>query len=129
MKRLLIEAHVWVWAQFTPHRLPTNALRAIEVADEVFVSAASAYEIAQKVRRQAWPEMDAGRLRSLVEESDGVSISPIGAEEAAAAGLLEWENRDPFDRLIAATAISQNTPLVTKDVELACFGSNETIWT
>ena len=32
-----------------------------------------------------------------------------------AAGLLAWDHRDPFDRMIAATAIELSCPLISKD--------------
>lgn len=48
-----------------------------------------------------------------------IDILPIAPRHIAAAMALDWPHDDPFDRLIAATAIVENEELVTSDKELA----------
>ncbi len=42
-------------------------------------------------------------------------IAPVTPAIAARASLMDWSHRDPFDRLIAATAIETGAPLVSVD--------------
>jgi PIN domain nuclease of toxin-antitoxin system len=90
---------------------------------EVYVSAASAWEIATKYR--------IGKLNSarpLVEDfiprvtAAGYQLLPISAEHALRAGLLPGDHKDPFDRMIAAQAIHENLALLSNDSELDVFG-------
>jgi PIN domain nuclease of toxin-antitoxin system len=88
----------------------------MEQAETVSISAISLFEIGQKVRLDKWPEMVPflDRLIPLAEEQGGrlVEVSP---EASLLAATLAWEHRDPFDRIIAATAITRGWVLVSTD--------------
>ena len=45
----------------------------------------------------------------------GTELAPYTAEIAFLAGALQWSHRDPFDRMIAATALALACPLISKD--------------
>ncbi len=97
-------------------RLSTAAVAAIEAADTVLVSPISFFEIAQKVRLGKWPEMEpfVSRLATVLDEQGG-SVAGFDPAICIAAGLMAWPHRDPFDRLLAATAMRHNLPLVSAD--------------
>jgi PIN domain nuclease of toxin-antitoxin system len=57
-----------------------------------------------------------------------VETIPIGTEHALLGGGLEWINRDPFDRVIAATAMVEGLPLVTDDGAFASLNGIRTFW-
>lgn len=80
------------------------------------VSPISFYEIGQKVRLGKWDEMAAwvDRLAEILEEQGG-SIASLEPRICLAASTMPWEHRDPFDRLIAASASHYNLPLVSVD--------------
>lgn len=48
-------------------------------------------------------------------EKQGGAVAPLDQQINLAAGLLEWSHRDPFDRLLAATAAQMKLPLVSCD--------------
>jgi len=98
-----------------PDRLAEGVKTAIEAADAVAVSPISVYEVSRKAGLGGWPDV-VPHLDKLVEESQTVS-APFTRGIAARAGTLDWRHRDPFDRLIAATAIELRYPLISKDVE------------
>ena len=97
-------------------RLSSPALAAIEEADTVFVSPITFFEIAQKVRIGKWPEMAAfaGQLPGLLQSQGGV-VAAFGPSICLEAGLMDWSHRDPFDRLLAATARQGGHLLVSAD--------------
>ena len=98
-----------------PARLGSGAKEAITGADAVFVSPVSVYEVTRKARLGKWPEI-VPHIGDLVAEGQTVS-APLTRAVAARAGVIDWRHRDPFDRLIAATAIEFGYPLVSKDAK------------
>jgi PIN domain nuclease of toxin-antitoxin system len=112
----LLDTHAWAWSLSADARLSDAALKAIAAADIVFVSPISFFEIAQKVRLGKWPEMDAfmGELPGLLERQGG-QTADLAPAICTAAGLMDWSHRDPFDRLLAATANHYALPLVSAD--------------
>lgn len=114
--RRLLDTHVLLWLIATPERVP-EPLRAEleEQAEEILVSSASAFEIATK---QRIGKLDASQLldRWDVElRAAGLGSLPITAQHALTAGRLDWDHRDPFDRLLAAQALTEGLELVTVD--------------
>ena len=108
--------HTWAWSLSGDARLSKPALAAISAADTVLVSPISFFEIAQTVRLGKWPEMEpfVGRLAALLGEQGG-SVAGFDPSICIAAGMMAWTHRDPFDRLLAATATHFNLPLVSAD--------------
>ena len=113
MSAILLDTHAWVWSLMDPSRLSDGVKVAILGADSVHVSPISVYEIVRKAQRGKWPEV-VPHLDVLVADGQTVS-APLTRAIAARAGTLEWAHRDPFDRLIGATAIELAYPLVSKD--------------
>ncbi|TCL74932.1 type II toxin-antitoxin system VapC family toxin [Rhizobium sp. BK251] len=117
MNSLLLDTHVWAWSLTGDKRLSANAIGLIEQAEAVFISPISLFEVAQKVRIGKWPEMEpfVGHLPQLLEEQGGRTAA-LTPEICLNAALLDWAHRDPFDRLLAATAIDNRVPLVSADM-------------
>jgi PIN domain nuclease of toxin-antitoxin system len=108
---LLLDTHVLIWWD-EGRRLAADARRAIEKADTVYVSAASAWEVAIKV--------SLGRLRPTrtVEQAtteSGFLELPITFRHAERVTELPTHHRDPFDRLLVAQAEVEDLTLVTRD--------------
>ena len=129
MSRVLLDTHVWTWTFVETGRMSAAAIEAIEAADDVFLSAVAFFEIGQKVRLGKWDDL-AGHAARLAEIADRQRISVVAVDGriAASAGLLDWPHRDPFDRLIAATALTLNMPLVTRDPAFSDLGQLTRIW-
>lgn len=92
----------------------------------VLVSAASAWELATKVRLGKLPETQ--EFEQNVFESvrtAGYELLPISAAVALRAGRLTSSHRDskdPFDRIIAAQARAEDIPLRSADAKMDLFG-------
>jgi PIN domain nuclease of toxin-antitoxin system len=127
--RLLLDTHALLWWMWGDTRLSMRARREIDAADaEIFVSAASAFEISIKVRMGKLPEaerLSRNYLAALDEQ--GFAQLPITARHALHAGALVGRHGDPFDRLLVAQSHLEGLALVTDDAAIREFDV-ETLW-
>jgi PIN domain nuclease of toxin-antitoxin system len=115
--RFLIDTHVLLWAFNGDAALNTRARRVIEDgSNEIVVSAASAWEIATKVRLGKLPtgEILIADLHPYLARL-GFEEMPISLAHASRAGSLAGDHRDPFDRMLIAQAQSENLPIISGD--------------
>lgn len=127
---MLLDTHAFVWAVTTPDRLSEAAREVISDATvPLLVSAVSAWEISIKHRSGRWPEvaMLIAQYDRLAERL-GVSHLPLTSGHALAAGGLEWDHPDPFDRALAAQAMREGVPLVSKDAAFAGLPGLAIVW-
>jgi PIN domain nuclease of toxin-antitoxin system len=122
--RVLLDTHALLWAAFHKDRLSPRASHLIQPQrNEVFVSAASAWEIATRFHLGKLPQ-----ARALVDDfvpairSAGYLPLPISLEHALRAGRLNSLHKDPFDRMIAAQSIHEDLALISNDEQLDVFG-------
>jgi len=114
--KLLLDTHALLWWSTSDAKLSPKAKKAIASEDiDVFVSAASAWEIATKVRigKLEWPAT-AGTVNAYVLEQ-GFRALPISLEHAERAGQLAIAHRDPFDRMLMAQALAEDMWLATNE--------------
>jgi PIN domain nuclease of toxin-antitoxin system len=105
-------------------RLPTGARSAIDAADaEVHVSAVSVFEIATKHRIGKLPlqPLIAADLVGTIT-GHGFMHLPLDAASAELAGRLPGPNRDPFDRLLIAQAITADLALISIEAGFDAYG-------
>jgi PIN domain nuclease of toxin-antitoxin system len=114
--RLLLDTHALLWWASLDPGLSRKAKKVIaNEASEVFVSAASAWEIATKVRlgKLVWPAA-AGSVHAYVL-GQGFRALPVSLEHAERAGQLRIAHRDPFDRMLIAQAQTEDMWLVSNE--------------
>lgn len=109
--RLLLDTHVAIWWDMGAP-LSAQAKRAIRDADEVFVSAASAWEIAIKA---ALGKIRSDRSLAELCADSGFTELPVLMRHTETLQELESLHRDPFDRLLVAQAVQEQLVLVTRD--------------
>lgn len=127
--RLLLDTHVLLWFASDSPRLSPAEREVLAGADERHVSAASAYEIAQKTRLgrlpggtqvlDGWPRL----LRNM--QATELSLS---AAHMARAGAMAWSHRDPFDRMLVAQAQLEGLTLMTDDETIRSYDDVRTRW-
>ena len=116
----LLDTQVFLWFEAGSPRLSEQAAAVIRRADAaVYLSAASFWEIAIK-RRLGKLAYD-GSARAAAAEA-GFEVLPIDAADAETAGALEWDHRDPFDRMLVAHCLNRSLTLVTADPALKARG-------
>jgi PIN domain nuclease of toxin-antitoxin system len=122
--KLLLDTHVWLWWRTTPERLGRRACKLVESGNsELFLSAASAWEIAIKSKRGLvrLPEPVDQLLRNRLV-GDRVAELPVTVQHAAHTATLPGLHRDPFDRLLIAQAQCEGLTLLTADDEILKYG-------
>ncbi len=113
--RVLLDTHALIWWAMNDPKLSQDARSLLSSFDnEVFVSAASAWEVSTKVRIGKLPgaEMFAAEFPARVERL-GFRELAIRIEHGQRAGLLPGAHKDPFDRMLIAQAQAENMPLVS----------------
>jgi PIN domain nuclease of toxin-antitoxin system len=127
--RLLIDTHALLWWLNDEPSLSSAARKAMaESSNELLVSAASAWEIATKVRLGKLPsaeELAADFQGFMLRE--GFTILDITANHAIRAGLLPGPHKDPFDRMLISQAQAESVPIVTNERIFEAYGVRR-IW-
>ena len=122
-QRLLLDTHALLWWLADPAQLSAKAHAAIaDPEHQVLVSAASAWELATKVRLGKL-EIAQKLLSELpdVLASQGFDLLPIEFSHGLRAGGYPQAHRDPFDRVLAAQAELEGLTLVSLDPALQAF--------
>jgi PIN domain nuclease of toxin-antitoxin system len=123
--RLLLDTHLFLWAAGGSPLLKPAVRRIIESADQVYVSAASIWEIAIKSRLgkiEAHPD----ELVAAIDAS-GFQELPVTSAHAAAVWRLPLHHQDPFDRLLVAQSITEPLRLLTADAILGRYSDVVTV--
>ena len=116
MSSVLLDTHAWAWAIIDDRKLGPSVKQAMNGAATIFISPISVFEIGQKVRLGKWKQMEAvlPKLPSLIAEW-GNSSAALTSEICLSAATLDWIHRDPFDRILAATALHYSAALISAD--------------
>ncbi len=116
MTAVLLDTPARAWHLDGAARLSPHPLTSIRTADTVLVTPISFFEIARKVRLGKWPWMAAfvDQLPALLDAQGGV-VAGFKPVICLLAGMMDWSHRDPFDRLLAATARHHALPLLLAD--------------
>jgi PIN domain nuclease of toxin-antitoxin system len=114
--RLLLDTHIFYWSFYNPEKLSNKAISTIMQAEAVFVSSASIWETAIKVRLG---KMDGSPAELAAEiEASGFQELPVWSRHALLVADLPMHHSDPFDRLLIAQAMSEPLHLLTADAQL-----------
>jgi PIN domain nuclease of toxin-antitoxin system len=121
--RLLLDTHAFLWWLLGDRRLTGRAGRAIgNESNTVFVSAASAWEIATKARigKLTAPPVVEDIAGSVADQGfRGLDVTIVHGQRA---GQLAGPHRDPFDRLLIAQALAEGLTLVSNDAIFDAYG-------
>ena len=121
--QVLLDTHAFLWWLGGNRRMSGSARRVVDDANTVFVSAASAWEIATKHRIGKLPQ--AGAVALDVAGSiagQGFEELAITVDDAERAGRLPGPHRDPFDRVLIAQALVRDLAVVSVDRTFDGYG-------
>lgn len=111
--RFLLDTHTLLWWLSDPNVLSSEAREAVRNAsNEIYVSAASAWEIAIKKRIGKLQAPD--DLETQIQENRFTPL-PIDVRHALAVERLPPIHRDPFDRMLIMQARLEVLTLISRD--------------
>jgi len=122
--RVLLDTHALLWWLGGDERLPTRARVIIDDPESaVHVSAASAWEIATKVRTGKLPgaEYLVADLGALLAQQ-GFAELDVTVDHGLRAGALPGAHKDPFDRMLVAQAQAENLALISNETAFDSYG-------
>jgi PIN domain nuclease of toxin-antitoxin system len=125
--RLLLDTHALLWWSTNAKALSRKVRRLIQNDDtKVYVSAASAWEIATKVRlgKLTWTSAESVESYCI---SQRFECLPVLFAHGERAGSWPQAHGDPFDRMLAAQSEAEKMPIATDDPRLRAFGI-EVVW-
>ncbi len=114
--RLLLDTHIFLWWVKGDKRLPKTSIDQIKNADEIYISSASIWEIAIKMRLGKI-SLDLNALIQEIQDSHFQEL-PVTSRHASTTLKLPDIHRDPFDRILIAQAISEPLVFLTADPAL-----------
>ncbi len=129
--KLLLDTQILIWFQLNDALLPRRIRLLIEgPANEVVISPLSFIEITIKQVTNRLPTF-AVLTEELAHtaETDGFVILPIALKHVVAYRQIPFhtDHRDPFDRLLLATALAEKIPIISASA-VAIFIDTATLW-
>lgn len=126
----LLDTHVLLWLLTEPARLSEPAAQLLgDSSNRLHISVASAWEIATKIRLGKLPLAESitmGFAQHL--RRAGIETIDIAIDHTILGGAMSWPHRDPFDRMIAATAMVEGIALVSSDAVFSAVNGLRVIW-
>ncbi len=128
---ILLDTHVWLfWVNDDRELISKKALTAINRAESFGVSVISCWEIAMLVAKQRLAfNMDVQDWVNQASKYPGIRLIGLDAEVAVLSTRLPGNfHGDPADRMIMATCMKHNVPLISKDKTIRSWGQIKVIW-
>lgn len=128
---IVLDTHVWLfWVNDDRELISKKALTAINRAESLGVSVISCWEIAMLVAKQRLAfNMDVQDWVNQASKYPGIRLIGLNAEVAVLSTRLPGNfHGDPADRMIVATCMKHNVPLISKDKMIRSWGQIKVIW-
>jgi PIN domain nuclease of toxin-antitoxin system len=120
--RLLLDTNVLLWVAAADPRVAHLQERIVDPDNEVYVSAATYWEVAIKAGIGKL-EVDVAQLRQAAREGGYLELPVLGVHTEQLA-KLPTIHKDPFDRMLVAQANAEPMRLLTSDQMLLQYGPN-----
>lgn len=125
MKSYLVDTQILIWSLISPDRLSSAILERLS-SGQIYTSQISLLEIAIKQKINKLPELQISieeLERTIVR--DGFQVIPLKSKHIAAYREIPLfaNHRDPFDRLLLATAYSENIALISADLNFNLYSN------
>jgi len=125
MKSYLVDTQILIWSLISPNRLSSAILERLS-SGQIYTSQISLLEIAIKQKINKLPELQISieeLERTIVR--DGFQVIPLKSKHIAAYREIPLfaNHRDPFDRLLLATAYSENIAMISADLNFNLYSN------
>lgn len=124
----LLDTCAFIWTLKKESKISSLLLGILSGYDDVYISQATLWEIAIKQTTGKIDfQYDSFELEDLCK-TEGIEIITLKAEYFERIKKLPLIHRDPFDRIIIATAIEEDLTLLTNDSEIIKYKDIKTLW-
>ena len=125
----LIDTCAFIWYVLNDKNLSQRVKNIILGSDNVYISYATLWEIAikQTTGKLQSITMSAYEIAELCRDN-GIIILPLKLSYLERIKQLPLIHKDPFDRIIIATAIEEGYTLITNDSEIIKYKDIKTLW-
>jgi PIN domain nuclease of toxin-antitoxin system len=129
MKAVVLDTHAIIWYFLASPKLSKNAIQAIEKAKKIYISAISVVEIIYLQEKGKIPQEALQRLyQVLADSNNNWFVISCDFEIAKSLSQIDRETVPEMpDRIISATALYLNLPLITRDTKISA-SLVKTIW-
>jgi PIN domain nuclease of toxin-antitoxin system len=128
---IVLDTHALLWWALDPQHLSERAHHVLEGMEREggFASAISIWELGVKVKRRKLElPITVEELARRIERGNVVELLPVDTNTWLRSLALDWTHSDLADRVIVATALSRNLPLLSKDQLIRDFTGVASIW-
>jgi PIN domain nuclease of toxin-antitoxin system len=126
--KALLDTHTFLWAIAEEGRLSRRAQQIYMGPNDLWLSAASVWEILIKVRTGKLPMPEpAGPYLVKEMAKNRIELLPIKLDHVLRLESLPAHHRDPFDRILIAQSLEESLPIVTADPQFQKYPI-ELIW-
>jgi PIN domain nuclease of toxin-antitoxin system len=128
---IVLDTHALLWWALDPDQLSTRASDLVAQMERRggFASAISIWELGVKIQRGKLElGIDIEEFVRRVRMSGVVELLPVDATVWLRSLALDWDHRDPADRVIVATALLNDVPVLTKDETIHAFEGINAMW-
>jgi PIN domain nuclease of toxin-antitoxin system len=121
--KLLLDTQAFIWWDSDPARLSPAATIALrDPANMVLLSAASVWEMVIKLQLgKLTLRLPLADIVAQQQQDNGMLLLPLTTTHALAVARLPAVHKDPFDRALAAQAITEGAELVSADAVFAAY--------
>lgn len=128
---IVLDTHALLWWAIDPDKLSGEARKVVAEMERHggFASAISIWEIGIKVKRGKLElPLSVDEMARRIERGRVVELVPVDTSIWLRSLSLSWDHPDPTDRVIVATALLRNLPLLTKDAAIHAFPDVTSVW-
>lgn len=128
---IVLDTHALLWWALDPEQLSSAAAAAVREMElrGGYASAISIWELAIKVKRgKLQLPISIAEFARRIERGSVVELVAVDTETWLRSASLDWEHRDPADRIVVATALLKQVPILTKDEAIRSFTGVTHVW-
>ncbi|MBE9209674.1 type II toxin-antitoxin system VapC family toxin [Nostoc sp. LEGE 06077] len=129
MSNFLLDTHAFIWLTENDSNLRDDLRAIIDNADVVYLSIASLWEIAIKLKLGKLSlQSSYETIVSAIEASD-ILILGISFDDTVLVRNLPLHHGDPFDRMLIAQAVNHSLIIISRDTKFDAYTNVHRMWT
>lgn len=129
---ILLDTNALIWWSTSPEKLSRKARKIIDDTikkEEILASSISVWEVYLLMKKNRVEfSIDVDSWLEKLESLEFVKFVPVDNKIASQSVKLDFDNSDPADRIIIATALNIGAKLVTSDRKILDYSHVQSIW-